>query len=201
MSRPHRSVIRNVICSLLVGLNTPLATGTTIASVKVETLFHEADLVAIVRILSGDSENYPVTIYKAEVLKAFKGAAVKEKIYFGPFVSLGVGSEYLVFLSKSNNGIKVQGSSPLNYGAIPIFYRIMYDGYSIMPITYECVFDGKEMSQECDYGVNLNPEQVLLPKSVKMFPSGEAGPLTNYRKWVRKAVFVSLLDAMTKQNN
>ncbi len=71
------------------------------APVKVEELLKQADLVAIVRILSGDTEHYPRAVYKAEVLQPFKGVEKGAIFYFGPFIGYGLGEEFLVFLHHS----------------------------------------------------------------------------------------------------
>ncbi|MGH9710057.1 MAG: hypothetical protein ACRD37_05890, partial [Candidatus Acidiferrales bacterium] len=65
------------------------------ATIKIQNLLKQADLVAVVRIRSGDTEQYPTAVYKAEVLKSFKGTEVGAKIFFGPYASYGLGSEYL----------------------------------------------------------------------------------------------------------
>ena len=44
--------------------------------VSLEDLLRMADTVALVRVVSGDTQNYPKVIYKAEVVKSFKGATV-----------------------------------------------------------------------------------------------------------------------------
>ena len=140
-----------------------------------------------------------MTVYKARVITAFKGAELSEIVYFGPFVGSDVGNEYLVFLGKAKNGVKPKDdSSGMNYGPVPIFFEIMYDGYTILPSDYACIFDGKEISQQCDYSVKLNPDQIILPKSIKTFPPREVGPLTNYHKWVRKSVLVAYLRQVEK---
>ncbi len=51
--------------------------------IRLEKLFQMADTVALVKVLSGDTQNYPKVIYKAEVVKTFKGATVGQTIYFG----------------------------------------------------------------------------------------------------------------------
>jgi hypothetical protein len=173
------------------------ACANTIARVKLADLFKQADLVAVVKIVSGDGEHYPVVVYKATILAAFKGIVAKETIFFGPFEGFGVGNEYVVFLNKSALEVRPEKhASVSSYGALPVFYRIMYDGFSILPSGYECVFDGKEISEQCDYSVKLNTEQIVLPSGVEQFPLGRAGPLTNYCKWVRKSVFIGLLERL-----
>ena len=195
----RQQLFRTALASILFLSNATSSPSTTIAKVTLSDLFKQADLVATVRILSGDSEHYDVTVYKGQIEKAFKGARANQTIYFGPHVSFGVGSEYLGFLSKAEKGIEPGGKSPgVNYGVLPSFFRIMYAGFSIMPIEYVCVFDGKDTAQQCDYAVKLNPEQVIVPASVKAFPRGEAGPITNYEKWVRRDELVALLERFAK---
>ena len=43
------------------------------AVIDVASLFNQADTVALVKIVSGDAENYNHAIYKGEVIKSFKG--------------------------------------------------------------------------------------------------------------------------------
>src|SRR6185295_15502941 len=75
------------------------------ATVALASLFAQADLVAFITIQSGDAEHYKAAIYKAQVTKAYKGSKTDSLIYFGPFVSYGIGSEYLVFLKKTNQNL------------------------------------------------------------------------------------------------
>jgi hypothetical protein len=173
---------------------------TTIASVKLHDLFKQADLVAVVRIVSGDTEHYPTTVYKATIETPFKGATKGDMIFFGPFVGLGVGHEYVAFLRKSSEIRPNNGSSGLNYGIIPTPYEIMYDGYSILNVDYACVFDGQGIPQQCDYGVKLNPEQVVLPRNIKTFPPGDAGAIPNHKKWVRRELLLDELKRISSQS-
>ena len=144
------------------------------------------------KILSGDSEHYPIAIYKAIVMNAYKGTTNGQIIFFGPFVSYGVGSEYVVFL-KNGKSVTPTSSGSLSYGSIPIVGTVMYDGYSALEVGYECVFEGQDIAQQCDYSVQLNPEQIILPEGAQLFPKGDATPITNYKKWIRKAEFLGLL--------
>ena len=166
--------------------------------VKVEDLFRQADLVAIVQILSGDTEHYPTAIYKAKVLTTFKGCRTGEKIFFGPFIGLALGNEYLAFLRRSNPEIRPKdagrtNNSGLSYGPLQSSYRIMYEGYSIMPIEYGCVFDGEQISQKCDYGIKINTFQVILPESMRTFPPESDDEPTRDKKWVRREELTSFL--------
>jgi len=44
------------------------------AAVSITDLFKQPDVVAIVQVVSGDSENYDTAVYKSKVLAVFKGA-------------------------------------------------------------------------------------------------------------------------------
>ncbi|MGB6077126.1 MAG: hypothetical protein WBG29_15965 [Candidatus Acidiferrales bacterium] len=169
--------------------------------VKIQELFKQADLVAVVRILSGDTEQYPVSLYKAEVVQSFKGIDVGTKIFFGPYVSYRLGSEYLVFLQHSKKAIepKEQSGIPgMNYGRVNSFYTIMYQGNSAMLIRYTCVFDGKDVSQQCDNGIKLNPEQIVLPNTLKTFPTDSGNASGEEDRWVRKSILISFLRSLSK---
>jgi hypothetical protein len=172
------------------------------ATVNIVGLFKQADLVAVIRILSGDSEHYATTVYKAEVVTAFKGAHSGEKLYFGPFISYGVGSEYLAFLRRSDVGLNpapaTEGSG-LHYGAIGRLFRVMYEGYSIMPIEYVCVFEGKEPSEQCADAIKVNAHQVRLPRALRTYPAEPAADLSGSdEKWVKKEALLSALVAYAK---
>ena len=115
------------------------------ATVGITDLYKQADLVAVVRVISGDSEHYEKTVYKAEVQTAFKGTKNGEVLYFTPFIGYGIGSEYVAFLLRSNDKLVPKPLPGLSYGSLYTSYQIMYEGFSIMPLDYACVFDGKEL--------------------------------------------------------
>jgi hypothetical protein len=172
------------------------------APVKVDDLFNQADLVAEVRILSGDTENYPRTVYKAAVLKSFKGPDIDQNIYFGPFVGYGLGYEMIVFLRRSPEVLEPRSVPKVgpSYGPIAPFYLIMYEGYSALDVRYECVFDGVDTAHQCDYGVKLNTYQVRLPKSLKTFPPPMRGATNDETKWVRKSELVAYLEKLAAES-
>jgi hypothetical protein len=45
-------------------------------------LFKAADVVALVKVVSGDAENYDCAVYKGEVVTSFKGIQPGTSIYF-----------------------------------------------------------------------------------------------------------------------
>ena len=151
------------------------------------------------RILSGDSEHYPVVVYKAEILTAFKGVGRGERLYFGPFIGYGAGGEYLTFLQRSKDGVKPSdegGESGLHYGPIGTLYRVMYQGYNVMPSRSVCMFDGKPPNERCDYGIKVDTYQVKLPRTPRTYPLERDDESANNKKWVRRDAPISLLDAL-----
>ena len=67
---------------------------------ELDELFKVADVVAVVKVLSGDTENYEKAVYKGEVVQGFKGMATGQTVYFGPFIGERLGWEYVLFLRK-----------------------------------------------------------------------------------------------------
>ena len=170
------------------------------ATVSLADLFKQADVVAVVHILSGDSENYETAVYKAKILTVFKGTEVGQQLFFGPFIGYEVGGEYVAFLRRAKVGPKVQAHDgpTMTYGPLEAFHLIMYQGYSIMPLRYECAFDGKVPDQSCDYGVRVNTNQVKLPPAIQTFPRTSKDDFVDANRWVRKDVFLRLLNTMKK---
>jgi hypothetical protein len=166
-----------------------------------EKLYEEADLVAFIKIVSGDTENYEDTIYKSSVTAAFKGTDVGKTVFFGPYVSYGVGSEYLIFLLKSGKAIgkistKDKESRTVVYDDSSEYFRVMYGGYSILPISYECAFGPVSGSDSCDYAINA--ETVLLPKTLKSFPEETRGERFN-DAFVRRSSIETFLNSLKKK--
>jgi hypothetical protein len=65
-----------------------------------------------------------------------------------------------------------------------------------METSYACIFDGKEIAQKCHYGVRVCTDYIRLPTSVRAFPP-ESNDSPFGCRWVRKAVFMSLLDSLS----
>ena len=161
---------------------------------KISDLFNGADVVALVEIVSGDTENYEHPVYKGEVIQSFKGMPRGAAVYFGPFVGEKLGWEYVLFLRNVTKPITPKTTATATYGTIP-YFEVFNEGYSSMETSYACVFDGKEIAQKCDYGVRVCTDYIKLPKSTLAFPPEVNDPPFGCR-WVRKAVFISLLGTL-----
>jgi len=158
------------------------------------SLFKQADTVALVKVVSGDAENYRITVYKAEVLKSFKGAVADETIYFGPHVGERIGWEYILFLHNVTQPLAPKTTSSVSFGTVH-YSEVFNEGYSSMMTSYECVFEGKTTVEQCDDGVRVCTDYIVLPKSTPTFP-----PMTENTsfgcRWVREKVFLSLLGTL-----
>jgi hypothetical protein len=112
----------------------------------------------------------------------------------GPYVGERLGREYIVFLRSVRKTLTRKATSSPGYGTIH-YAEIFNEGYTSMGTSYECVFDGKDIAEKCDYGVRVCTDYITLPKSTPTFPPETEEPPFGCR-WLRKAVFISLLDAI-----
>lgn len=161
------------------------------ARIELADLFKSADIVAVVHILSGDAESYDKAIYKAEVLRSFKGTKEKEILYFGPFIGSRLGNEYLVFLRTSKEPAVPEKASTAMYGTVQ-YSNVFNEGYSSMAASYECVFDEKR-SKPCDYAIRVCTDYIVLPKNIRTFPAMETDTPFGCR-FVHRKEFESLVD-------
>jgi hypothetical protein len=161
---------------------------------ELEDLFKRADTVALVKIVAGDTEAYNVAIYKAEIIKSFKGGASGGTIFFGPYLGERLGWEHILFLRNVSKPITPKSTSRAGFGTVH-YSEIFNEGYTSMEISYECVFDGTDIAQKCDYGVRICTDYIRLPKSIPSFPPSTKDTSFGCR-WAKKASFISLLDAL-----
>jgi hypothetical protein len=174
--------------------STPPAETVTITEpgkITLERLFQMSDVVVVVQILSGDTENYKTAIYKALVVKSFKGSTDGKTIYFGPFVGYKLGSEYVLFL-RNAKGPAVPASSPTAaYGTVNSL-EVFDQGYSAMDSSYQCVFEETGNQTRCGYAVRVCTDYITLPKGVTAYPPEENDPPFGCR-WLRRSKFLELL--------
>lgn len=183
-----------VLMSVLASAQSQVVTITEPGVYKISELFNSADVVALVKIVSGDTESYDHTVYKAEVMQSFKGMPRGATVYFGPFVGERLGWEYVLFLHSVTKPITPKTTAAASYGTVP-YSEVFNEGYSSMLTSYACVFDGKEIGQKCDDGVRVCTDYIKLPKAVPAFPPESNDPPFGCR-WVRKSVFISMLETL-----
>jgi hypothetical protein len=178
--------------SVTAGQTTTTITEPSVTDVT--KLFRTGDTVALVKVVSGDTEHYDVAVYKAEVVKAFKGTTQGEVLYFGPYVGLRLGWEYVVFLRTTPETLQANGEKAVSYGPVR-YQRIFNEGYTALMTSYECVFDGKETNQKCDEAIRICTDYVKTPKSLTVAP-----PLTKDTpfgcRWTRRKQFIALLEKL-----
>jgi len=203
------SISKRVVSVLVVGISAHLAVaqrsqaeiaanGITISEpgvYQLADLYKHSDIVASVKIVSGDTEHYDGAVYKAEVVKNFKGSTSGETIYFGPYVGERLGREYFVFLQNAD-AVVPKGGSATSYGKVR-YSRVFNEGYSSMEIAYKCIFDGHDVSQKCDHGVRVCTDYIKLPVNTPIFPPTDEDTPFGCR-WVRKTLFVTLLESVPK---
>ena len=167
----------------------------SIKDVSLRNLFQEADLVAVIQVTSADAESFDGAVYKAQILRSFKGSVDNTTIFFGPHVSYRIGSEYVVFLKstgKSQGSLLKNGPNPWASREKEPYYAVMYAGYSILPVEYTCLLPG------CDYGVSVPSSQVHLPGVLKAVRH-RCQPGSNYDSWVGKAALLEVLEDFAKR--
>jgi hypothetical protein len=124
---------------------------------QVADLFTHADKVALVKVISGDTEVYDVAIYKAQVVEGFKGLSAGETVYFGPYIRTELGSEYILFLRDNPKAIEPKAKTSGGYGTVN--YSEVFDGCSSMLTSYECIFTDRQ----CDFAY----KSVLITSSFR----------------------------------
>jgi hypothetical protein len=107
---------------------------------KLSDLFTHADRVALVKVISGNTEAYDVAIHKAQVIQGFKELSAGENIYFGPYIGTELGSEYILFLRDTAKAIEPRAKTDGGYGTIR-YMEVFDEGYSSMRTSYVCVFE------------------------------------------------------------
>jgi len=176
-----------------------MAMGDTIPKPEVEKLYAEADVVALVKILSGDTESFEDTIYKASVLTAYKGK-VQSTLYFGPYISYGVGSEYLIFLKNSGKQLRslATKNKTVAYPLDADYLRVMYGGYSILPVGFECGFGSINAPRNgCEDSIDART--VILPKEIESY-SAQFEDKSEDRPFVRKTELLAYIEKLNKKD-
>jgi hypothetical protein len=164
------------------------------AKIPLAKLFRLSDVVAVVRIVAGDTESYKTTIYKAVVVTGFKGTEKGKTLYYGPFIGGRLGEEYVVFLRNAKEPAEPKDLKKPAFGTVNDL-EVFNQGFSSMQTSYECVFSGKDADRHCDDAVRVCTDYIVLPKGTRAFPPEKNDPPFGCR-WVRRAKFISLLDKL-----
>ncbi len=186
----RRGVIVRVrlVSVVLLALFAGMAHASSIKPVNLSDLFQEADVVALIEIDGGDTRAFKQAIYRAVVHEGFKGTSTGQEIYLGPYSSYRVGGEYVVFLKAAPEkvGEALQaGPGPWPDAASRPLLRVMYAGYSTLPVEFSCALP------QCAYAVSVPSTQVVLPSGVARV--AEKRVSTRYDSWVERETFLKLL--------
>jgi hypothetical protein len=180
--------------SLTVRSGTETVTTSEPAKIPLAKLFKMADVVAVVRVVAGDTESYKTTIYKTVVVTNFKGTGKGKTIYYGPYIGGRLGEEYVVFLRNAKEPAEPKDAMNPAFGTVN-YLEVFNQGFSSMQTSYECVFAGKDADQHCDDAVRVCTDYIVLPKGMRAFPPEKNDPPFGCR-WVRRSKFISLLDEL-----
>ena len=186
------SVRHLLLCILLTVPATARVSATSIKDVSLEDLFRGADVVALVVVTGGDSVAFDGAVYRAQVLRGFKGVHDKAVLYFGPYSTYALGREYVVFLRRTGQeleSVRVSSSNPWPSDGQAPYLKIMYAGYGVLPVEYTCISPG------CEYGVSVPTSQVHVPASCPLVRH-ECDPGSRYDAWAQKAAFLKLLTSL-----
>jgi hypothetical protein len=160
---------------------------------KLAKLFSHADKVALVEVVSGDTEAYDEPVYKARVIRGFKGVSTGTVLYFGRYLGVKLGSEYILFLKDATTAIKPKTKNA-GYGVVS-YSRVFDEGYSSMLTSYQCLFKGASPEQKCDYAVRVCTNFIVIPESLET-GSESINPPFGCR-WVKRDDFTSMLTSIS----
>ena len=173
----------------------------SIAPVRISDLFSRSSEVVLAQVVSGMTEAYqysksdptPWPVCKLRVVEAFKGVSGNGIIFLAPCADMDLGGKYVLFLEDARDHPEPRsGFEQRSYGLLEHPKQISDAGFGLMHIEYTCAFDGSEPAKACDYGVELNPTQVILPKDFSPSCVVSATGLER-RCWIREKDLVQLL--------
>ena len=119
-----------------------------------DNYMNRADVVALVKVVAGDTEAYGVPIYKAEVIQRAQGRSGWSHDSIRTASSAHrLGGEYVLFLRDVKNPLSPKASATNALGTIH-YAEVFNEGYSSMETSYECKFGA---DKQCDYGVRVCP--------------------------------------------
>jgi hypothetical protein len=160
-------------------------------------LYRHADIVAVVKVISGDTEAYETPVYKGQVVTAFKGVSADDIIYFGSYLGTQLGYEYVLFLQNIPTRLQPKKAGGA-YGVVK-YSKVFNEGYSSMLTSYECVFNGASPAQACDYAVRICTDYIKPPKSLPTSPASDVETPFGCR-WARRDQFISILNEIARPN-
>ncbi|HEX5233740.1 MAG TPA: hypothetical protein VFW25_00275 [Silvibacterium sp.] len=160
-----------VLCALIsYGIS---CDANSIAPIRISDLFSRSSEVVLAEVLSGTTEAYqysksdptPWPVCKLKVVEAFKGSSRGDIISLAPCAEMELGGKYILFLEDARHSPEPRsGFKQGSYGVLEHPKQISDAGYGMMHVEYTCLFGGSVPNESCDYGVELNSTQVILPK-------------------------------------
>ena len=194
--------LNRIILITLVSLSL-VANGTTLPAIHIDRLFDEADYVLIAQVIDGrtlESSGHECGAkYTGKVIRKLKGE--NDKISFGHFHGLEIGSTYLLFLTRpgrefapiaSTNSMTITREKEFREkcGAILTLPGIMHSGYGAIEITWARPYDYEDAAK-------VPSAYVVLPDSIstKRYNPSEKEDFDGY-VWVLESDLVEYLEQL-----
>jgi hypothetical protein len=176
---------------------------TTIPQVSIINLAHQADIVAVVRIESGEIINgtdFPCGAkYKGKVLHSIKNSKQDQIIEFGYYFGEEIGTEYIVFLNKRQNvyepvistnsySVKSRAQFDRQCSSKHPEYIIMHHGIGSQKLEYHG-------DSESNYAFLIPTKYLSLPKDTTFIEPKEKNGCYVWDdcKWVDKETVLKIL--------
>jgi len=184
-----------------------LVQGTTLPPIQLSQLFGDADVVALVEVVSGETlgtgEKSCGAKYSALVVDGFKGASAGATIEFGNYYGYEIGNRYVLFLvgpgrkhepMMSSNSMHLAARAEYEEQCASRIQRntVMHSGNGALKVHWVTDFRYKD-------GVAVPTRYVVLPNTVATIPAKitETNEFSG-EVWVRLPELVEVLRGMGK---
>ena len=164
------------------------------ASLTLEELFHESDVVVLVEVIEGRrlnvGDDHCGAAYTGEVLNSLKGTADGE-IIFGYYVGTGIGNKYLLFLTTeeynpmtSTNSMQTERHNECQEQCVRLWphYLVAHSGYGSLEVKQAGALDFVE-------GIGIPSNAIRIPTAIPAVRENEI-------HWVNLADVLEYLDGL-----
>jgi len=194
-------MIKYLIVAIII-LISSIGHSTTVPQIRITKLYQQADVVAIVRIESGETingTNFPCGAkYQGKVINSLKNSKVNQLIEFGYYFGHGIGNEYIVFLNKKHNVYSPLAST--NSGLMDSQAQFDRECYSKHPelVVMHSGFGMRELQyhgeSKSNYAFLIPTNYLSLPKDTEYTePKKSECDTFDECKWVDKEAMLILL--------
>ncbi|WP_457321269.1 hypothetical protein [Roseateles sp. P5_E11] len=179
MDMALRRALHRLITAAVFLLPPVTTRATTLPPIRLSQLFHDADIVALVQVTSGETmgtgDESCGAKYQARVIEAFKGASKGATLEFGNYFGYEIGNRYIIFLvgpgrshepMMSTNSMHLDARAEYEKRCGPLLRRntVMHSGNGALHIHWVTDFGYKD-------GVAVPTRYVVLPDGLSTIPT------------------------------